>query len=183
MGRFLPHQRRRHVGIREMSAEGERLLHYGARPLRFDAARTYRHPEAHSKPSGLWVSVEGEYCWRTWCEGERWNLQGLKYVSEVTLAPEANIVQLDSLQKLDEFHARYSNDGGYIRCDRVQAAHGGVLISPYRWERRLNFLWYYGWDCASGVIWDLGAVEAVSPSRETGIEQEATKEKERNETE
>lgn len=28
-------------------------------------------------------------------------------------------------------------------------------IAPYQWERRLarEFMWYYGWDLASGVIW------------------------------
>ena len=38
------------------------------------------------------------------------------------------------------------------------AAEGwaGIEIAPYIWARRLDgpARWYYGWDAASGCIWD-----------------------------
>lgn len=37
---------------------------------------------------------------------------------------------------------------------RVKTQYGGIEIAPYQWKRRLSSFWYYGWDCASGAIWD-----------------------------
>lgn len=49
----------------------------------------------------------------------------------------------------------------YIDYGRVAEKYGGVEIVPYLWSKRLESIWYYGWDCASGVIWDKGAVTEV----------------------
>lgn len=43
--------------------------------------------------------------------------------------------------------------------------YDGIIIAPYLWERRLNggAMWYYGWDCASGCIWNPRAISEVNP--------------------
>lgn len=37
----------------------------------------------------------------------------------------------------------------------VAKEYDGIEIDPYQYERRFSegFLWYYGWDCASGCVW------------------------------
>lgn len=36
----------------------------------------------------------------------------------------------------------------------MQKAYAGLVVAPYLYERR-HVRWYYGWDVASGVLWDL----------------------------
>jgi hypothetical protein len=49
----------------------------------------------------------------------------------------------------------------YIDWLRVAQKSAGIIIAPYIWERRLHLPWYYGWDCASGCVWDAAAVLSV----------------------
>lgn len=51
----------------------------------------------------------------------------------------------------------------HIDWPRVEAdGFHGIEISPYLWKRRLEGgMWYYGWDCAAGVIWNKAAVHSV----------------------
>jgi hypothetical protein len=46
----------------------------------------------------------------------------------------------------------------YIDWPRVAERFDGVIIAPYQWKHRLELMWYYGWDCASGCIWNARAV-------------------------
>lgn len=142
-----------------------RLLHYTSKPFQFDAAKQYKDDE-HWKPRGLWLSVKGEQDWREWCESESFG--DLSHASEVALKPGANVLLIDTVAKLDAFNTLYGN-GDNLSCrdiawSKVKAMHDGIIIAPYQWERRLTLMWYYGWDCASGVIWNLAAVADVSPT-------------------
>lgn len=144
-----------------------KLLHYSAEPFTFDPTRAYP-PTEHFKPTGLWLSVEGDDDWRAWCEAEDFNLPSLKHISQVTLKPDHNVLVVDTLEALDAFNARFGVADRHairgIRWDEVRALYDGLIIAPYRWERRLDLMWYYGWDCASGVIWNLSAIESVARS-------------------
>lgn len=143
-----------------------RLLHYTKAPFTFD--REHKYDSKHWKPCGLWVSVEGEADWPSWCQGEEWGTESLAHVTEVTLEPDANILLLDSHDMLAAFDRRYGNgdqhDCRSIRWSEVRALYGGVIIAPYQWSLRLELMWYYGWDCASGVIWNLSAVASTKPA-------------------
>jgi hypothetical protein len=48
-----------------------------------------------------------------------------------------------------------------IDWPRVASKYQGIVITPYLWNLRLhNYTqWYYGWDCASGCIWDHKAIK------------------------
>lgn len=56
----------------------------------------------------------------------------------------------------------------YYTIDWFQVVRNfpGIIIAPYLWERRnsnrsnWDSCWYYGWDCASGCIWDLRCIES-----------------------
>lgn len=143
-----------------------RLLHYTKEPFVFDRSRTYPSAGVSDKPRGLWVSVEGEDDWSAWCVGESFALESLAHCAEVTLSPEAEVEIIERVDQLDAFYRRFrvTDDPLEIRAidwGAVRDCMQGVIIAPYQWERRLDLMWYYVWDCASGVIWNLAAVADV----------------------
>jgi hypothetical protein len=146
-----------------------RLLHYSIGPL-----GTLRDQDQDSspdtiKPSGLWLSVEGERDWKEWCEAESFRLNQWKVEQEVTLKDDAlepmfggrkrGVLHLYSPACLDEFTRLYGKQlmpmsrHEWIDWPTVAADYDGLIISPYIHERRMSLLWYYGWDAASGCIW------------------------------
>jgi hypothetical protein len=150
----------------------ERLIHYSASPVTCVQSRSQPFTEfQHQKPKGLWVSVEGKADWKDWCQMENFGLDRLAVGNVVTLAATANILRLRSACDLDDFTRTYgvpfhwqhsgSHLGSGIQWPVVAMAHQGIIIAPYIWSRRMDFGWYYGWDCASGCIWDAGAIETI----------------------
>lgn len=144
------------------------LRHHSKAPLALDALEQ-RGQEAGLKPSGLWVSVGSE--WQDWCSSEDWGLDGTELLYRVALNPTAKILTIESVEQLDSFTASYpaqeawAQGMGMIDWPRVATEFDGIIISPYQWSRRLGgiaTLWYYGWDCASGCIWNPAAVESLT---------------------
>ena len=149
-----------------------RLIHYSREPLtevRSVAQRDTHHPAGIGKPRGLWVSVEGEDDWRAWCTSENFGIENLKWETEVFLADDARILRLSSAAEIDDFTRRYVRahpDHPELRAlqvpdwQEIEKSYQGIIIAPYCWQRRLSdhTFWYYGWDCASGCIWDATAI-------------------------
>ena len=133
--------------------------HYSANPV--DGLRLVEQPECNRevmKPRGLWYGVDGE--WEEWCRSEmpEWLTGGLLY--SVRLGSE-RVLRIATLADLDSFAAEYrladpvSSYFGGIDWRKVADRFDGIEIAPYQWRRRLEpgWLWYYGWDCASGCVW------------------------------
>lgn len=150
---------------------GKRLLHYSKKPLGKLRSLTKKDQRKFEggvyKPSGLWISVEGENDWRAWCEAENFGIDRLACVTEIVLREDANIVRLKNAFDIDRFHEQYrfSEDESwrreYIQWADVAASFDGIIIAPYCWGRRFEGRasgWYYGWDCASGCIWNVRAI-------------------------
>jgi hypothetical protein len=149
-----------------------RLLHYTDEPLKHIVSRP--QPEgAQIKPHGLWLSVEGDDDWFSWCATEAFGLRRLALIYEVCLAPDASIVRLKTPAELVAFSECFPNAdapfGGIKEIDlfaidwpAVARQFQGIIIAPYQWECRLELMWYYGWDCASGCIWDAAAISSFS---------------------
>lgn len=144
------------------------LYHYSDAPLVFDPSRTYKQEGNFFKPRGLWISdeSEGSFGWREWCLGEQFGR--LTCRSVVTLQRDANVLRVQSVSDLLEFTRtfrlnppRYRGDDS-IDWPRVVRAYAGIIITPYQWSMRNNLMWYYSWDCASGCVWDLKAIESVT---------------------
>ena len=38
----------------------------------------------------------------------------------------------------------------------------GIEICPYLFDKRMDAQWYYGWDVASGCIWNKSGIADVS---------------------
>ena len=137
----------------------------------------------YEKPKGLWVSVDGEDDWATWCETEQFRDTSSQRRHRVVLADDADVLVLDTVEKVVEFDARYSRPDGYFGNDGgpmpgagvlrwrgigwqdVAADHQGVIIAPYQWTLRRELSWYYAWDCASGCLWDPAAIKEVTLCR------------------
>ena len=139
----------------------EHIVRPGAPPI---VAPYDCDPGAGMKPHGLWYGVDGG--WREWCEAEEPHWVEDCEVYTVDLQ-SARILTIDDVIGLDCLHDRYRVAGGmdgwrtdYIDWRRL-AAEGwdGIEIAPYQWERRLEYTWYYGWDCASGVVWNASKIQ------------------------
>lgn len=150
------------------------LRHYSDRPVVLD--RTHRYHSSirrFDKPLGFWVSVKGEYDWPEFCDSEGFKHERLAVEHEVRLAPQANILLIDSPGKMLSFSQEYgmqvfpSEKRNSIEWERLYAEYDGIIIAPYQWQFRHSMIWYYSWDVASGCIWNLDMIEAVEP---TGVD-------------
>lgn len=153
------------------------LSHYTAKPI--DALRPIEQPSMEAgegspyKPRGLWLSVDGDEDWRSWCEGNDFALDTFKHHYRVHLRSDCNVLRLTSESDILDFTDKYNKPfaypgrsvsdyfGCYIDWPRVAQDYQGIVIAPYCWPLRLDprTHWYYGWDCASGCIWDPSAID------------------------
>jgi len=83
-----------------------------------------------------------------------------------------NIQLLDSVEDNNEFSHQYGHDlfsdirgqfSNYILWGEVAEKHSGIVINPYSRSRSLKHLWYYGWNCAGGCIWDTSVIRTGKP--------------------
>ena len=150
-----------------------RLIHYSYEPLtevysvkQDDSVRGHR---GWLKPFGLWVSCQGDGDWIEWCEAESW--RDYKHATQIVLAREANILRITNSAKWLEFDRNYvtpsSNDyrPEKVHWEAVARSYQGIIICPHLGEHRLSMdnMWYNGWDCASGCIWDKEAIARLVP--------------------
>ena len=134
----------------------------------------YLHP--FMKPEGLWFSPEDDTqkhdaSWRDYCLQELDDDSLLSYKYHVELGSCANLLILDTVSKMYEFNKRYLvyYEEPVLRSlaicwQQVALDYQGILIAPYQWSLRLHsdFCWYYPWDCASGCIWDISAIQSLT---------------------
>ena len=149
-----------------------KFIHYSKEHIETWRPCTYLQSDDY-KPSGLWVSCESSEAddrdWAAWCLAEGHSLERLRYTYEVRLVDDANVLHLDTPEKMVAFQAEFAtfigfsrNIAGHIRWQAVAECYQGILIAPYFYMFRLDpkFHWYYPWDAASGCIWDLDAIDA-----------------------
>ena len=153
------------------------LRHYTSEPMAFDPMREYTQdaPSSFGKPVGFWVSVTGEDDWMSWVT-DNMNEERLNHAARVTITPTARVHVITNDFALDAFTGEYAVQTDYERrwphrvddkakwpidWREVAKDSDGLIIAPYIWSRRYSHDWYYGWDCASGCIWNLTAIAAV----------------------
>ncbi len=131
------------------------------------------------KPSGLWVSDEDndpEGSWSTWCRNEHWGDIDEKHRHTIEVDVR-RVLRITTSAELMNFNRKYSRDmkighasnrspnyrRTVISWTLVAERYDGIIISPYQWRHRMDhdMSWYYGWDCASGCIWNASAMEVV----------------------
>lgn len=115
------------------------------------------------KPHGLWYSVDSE--WWDWCTGESFDAIESKRAFRLDL-DTSDFLVISTLAAIDQFTEEYATVPLYPGADmkqvdwvRVAAKYKGMEIAPYLHARRfdVDFMWYYGWDVASGCLWDYSA--------------------------
>jgi hypothetical protein len=154
----------------DAAVANRRLLHYSQNALtqRLNSAQ---NQEDYFKPQGFWVSVEGEDDWRSWCQSEGYGHKRYFWQTAVALTGVGKpILRIDG-RSIDDFTDNYVRENlrmEYYAIDwpRVAQDYSGIIIAPYSWHHRRNdrTQWYYGWDCASGCLWNAEAWTIVSPS-------------------
>ena len=143
-----------------------KLLHYSFQPItKLEAAE---QSPGLTKPRGLWVSVGR--AWAKWCEEESFRLGSV--VNAVTLADDANVLRIGNEAGMSRFQAQYGYEqfySTYIDWLGVARKYDGLIIAPYLYSSRLDRFWYYGWDCASGCIWQPRAVSDIRIEKTDGV--------------
>jgi len=148
-------------------------------------ADIYDRPQVTDhKPKGIWYGIADS--WIDWCISE--NFGGIhQYIYEV-IVDETRILKIDNIPDFEKFEdahndipewrkqlreaeglptfdfhlppmlsrTRYFDSMNY---GKVAETFGGIEITPYQWDKRLESMWYYGWDCASGCIWNPNAIK------------------------
>ncbi len=157
-------------------------VHFSARPVRRLVQREIRW--SGIKPYGaFWFSDESDYGWLQWCEENEYNSDGLRYSHSIGFTPGTRMLVADSLSALDDLHREYSYIPGWAgsarrplasslrRWDyrRLACEYDALIISPYQREHRGERRPYSGWDCASGVVFDVSRVE-LGPAITRGTE-------------
>jgi hypothetical protein len=100
------------------------------------------------KPRGLWVSVDGEDDWPTWCKREEYRLDRLTNRFAVTLADDANVLHLSTVDEVLAFAAEHAGEccaiTHAIDWVRVAKKYQGIIIAPYQWSLRSDnrTAWY-----------------------------------------
>lgn len=131
------------------------------------------------KPSGLWYSCYES--WEKWCSGEEpsW-LNGQRYSVEIDTK---NMLVVRDLVAFTEKYAIYNSltSGDcdllkyrYVDWAEIAKVHSGIEIPRYHWRHRHDLFWYYGWNCASGCIWDTSIVKSMKLIAPYKITEEVT---------
>lgn len=155
-----------------MDSTSIKFIHYTSEPLVELNSICYIQ-NGIIKPNGLWFSVEGfkdDTNWFDWCCIEEFRLENLKHRNELILDTKS-ILWLDTPESIAHLTTHFSV--AYPPLDRVgfcidwgliSKLYDGIIIAPYQYCMRFSHqdFWYYGWDCASGCVWNLERVRLKS---------------------
>lgn len=129
------------------------------------------------KPRGIWYDLNGE--WLDWCSTEMPH-----YIKKNDFELKLDFKKMLLLRTEDavrDFAACYqvqlNPDFSSLRnidWPRVAQEYAGIEIAPYQYSLRFarDFLWYYGWDCASGCVWSADAIREIVPIGSLSLEVE-----------
>jgi hypothetical protein len=122
--------------------------------------------KADFKPKGLWYACGDE--WIQWAINENYGFGDWVYLVHIDMAKMLKLknaaevrgfsaefeVPRNSLSKSEYYHFN-------IDWPKVAARYSGIEICPYVSSLRLEpeVAWYYGWDVASGCVWDPSALK------------------------
>lgn len=127
-------------------------------PLKFPVLQYNKGP----KPRGLWYAIGTS--WIDWVRNEMPDWEG-DYIYKLQLNSN-NILFLKTYDDLVSFTQKYSDeqslDTTNINWERVSNEYSGIEINPYQSKARYDILWYYGWDIASGCIWNKNALNTIN---------------------
>ena len=128
-----------------------------------------------TKPNGLWYECQdgSSETWKEFCEFGM--SSGYKYDGQYrVLLNDYNILFIPDAHHFEKFYEMYSTnhpadtDGAkgfdkMIDWPKVADHYAGIEICPYRGDKRNDddSFWYYGWDVASGCVWDPSGIKEL----------------------
>ena len=144
--------------VAELKYPEHMRIHMSKTP--FELEKRMFTQRATMKPKGFWYGFGNE--WIDWVRSEMPDWEG-KYIYEVDIG-NTNVLKIDTHFDLMKFHRKYAERKQIARDDlldwsEVAKEYDGIEINPYQWEARCQYMWYYGWDVASGCIWNLNNVK------------------------
>jgi hypothetical protein len=149
--------------MNELKLTDDMRIHMSKKPFELEP-RTFVQ-SVTMKPSGFWYGFGSE--WIDWCRSEMPDWVG-KYIYGVDVG-KSNVLQITTNLELIQFSREYESkvsDTGYRReagesidWQKVASKYDGIEINPYQYEARYELMWYYGWDIASGCVWNLSKVK------------------------
>ena len=135
--------------------------------------------KAGPKPEGLWYECQdgSSETWKEFCEFGM-SSHYSKYDSTYNIVlNDYEILFIPDDHHFEKFYKMYSvnhpadPDGkkGYdkmIDWPKVAEHYAGIEICPYRSNKRMDddSFWYYGWDVASGCVWDPKGIKDMTKS-------------------
>lgn len=143
-----------------------KLGHYSKNPVDRLELKSQTNLRTAFKPRGLWFEVEGDQDWKEWATAEEFVDISAQYHYRIIPSLGTKLLHIQSVAELDEFHEEFKSPerlypgspDEYIDWVKVSESWDGIIIAPYQWSRRLSSdpcsHWYYGWDCASGCLWN-----------------------------
>lgn len=113
------------------------------------------------KPKGLWYAVG--FGWLDFTTNDFTSFYEEDEVSAFEISLEGlNVLKITNYEELVEFQKIYlAQTSDYRRMSnydinwaKVAENYDGIEIAPYIYKARYEHQWYYGWDVASGCIWN-----------------------------
>lgn len=171
-----------------------KLYHYTRNPniqLRNDYLLGIARMRLPGKPRGFWFGVEDdpeETTWRDFCNEERFRVDHVEFKYLITLKDTAKILCLKTPEEMKQFSFHYKNDDPdlhgisipfhevhsvyAIDWQKVSEEYDGIIIPKQMnhafFESGISS-WYFGWDVASGCIWNLDAIESLILQQEAPV--------------
>ena len=149
--------------VNELKLAGDMRIHMSKTSFELEQ-RTFTQ-KVTRKPFGFWYGFGGE--WIDWCRREMPDWTG-KYIYGVNVE-NVNVLRIKTHMELMQFSREYQSnisDTGYRReegevidWNQIANKYDGIEINPYQIEARHQYMWYYGWDIASGCVLNLKNVK------------------------
>jgi len=136
-----------------------------SKDFKLNKSKIYYQSGSSDKPKGLWYQINGS--WNEWCSIEMPHWLDDKVDWELSI-DKSNVLIIDTLEKFNLFETKYQAkhpylpSNNYIDWKKVCKDYDGIEIPNYMYSKRFSSMWYYGWDVASGCIWNLKKVKVLS---------------------
>jgi hypothetical protein len=115
-----------------------------------------------AKPRGLWYGIGPS--WINWVRHEMpdWEADNI-FKIDIDVDKILKITNSEELLSFNKNYGVKTQFYNVIDWVRVASDYGGIEISPYNYKLRMEreVFWYYGWDVASGCIWNEGVITGV----------------------
>ena len=107
-----------------------------------------------TKPTGLWYGIDNSW--------QEWAAERLPWIYDHSFELELDLSRMliiSNEQDFRKFHSQYKtilySVTEVIDWPKVALEYGGIETNPYLPSLTSEYIWYYGWDVASGCVWDM----------------------------